>query len=250
LRSVTSITASGTSGAARYVFVPNPLFGAASGTLASTTWTMAAAWANIGGGSGFITTNAKELRITSFGIIVRSAMSATTAKGLVILSTDPAPIVGGTSTSGSMQATDSCLTTLAAGLETTWVSKPLGPTAHHFKPISSFTSTMSDFDWSSCVVEVSGSDITSAITMLTVEYVLNVEFTVATGNDTTAVAQLQRSPPPANNVALAAAAHSHSTRPSIIQGGIDKASAYLERQAKSSLDSILSEGMSLLFAAL
>jgi len=245
LRTVVTIGADSTTGCARETYIPNPLFPTNFATLAATTWTNTSTWRDPGG-TAFISGNAKEIRITSYGVIVRSSMTATTAKGLVILSTDPAPLVSGTYTKGSMQATESIVTTLAAGFEHTWVSKPMGPSAHLFRPIADFTNTMVNFDWTSCVVEVNGSDLTSGIPLLTVEIVMNVEFTVASGNTATAISQLQKTPPVPNRTAIAAAEHGTSQRPSFIKGGIDAASAYLEKSARSSLDSLLSEGMSAL----
>jgi len=244
-RTVVTVGADGTTGCARQTFVPNPLAQLNYATLVSTTWTNTAAWIDQGG-AAFISGNAKEFRITSFGVIIRSAMTATTAKGLVIMSTDPAPLVSGTYTKGSMQATESVVSTLAAGFEHAWVSKPMGASAHLFRPIADYTTTMSNFDWTSLVVEVNGSDITSAIGFLTAEIVMNVEFTVASGQTGTAIAQLQKTPPVPNRTAIAAAEHATSQRPSFIKGGIDVATAYLEKSARASLDTLMSEGMSAL----
>lgn len=243
-RSVLQITANGGSGAARYTFVPNPLF-QFNNAVQAAAWTNTAAWQDAGG-AAFISANAKEIRLTSFGVVIRSSMTATTAKGLVIMSTDPAPLVSGVYAIGSMQATESVVTTLAAGFEHSWVSKPMGASAHLFRPIADFTTTMSNFDWTSLIVEVMGSDTTVSIPFLTAEVVLNVEFTVASGATSTAIAQLQKTPPVPNRVAIAAAEHGTSQRPSFIQGGIDVATQYLEKSARASLDTLLSEGMSAL----
>lgn len=172
-------------------------------------------------------------------------MTATTAKGLVILSTDPNPTVATVYGVGNMKAPNSQVHTLAAGMEVAWVSKPLGASAHLFRPYDDFTLTMSNFDWESLVVEVVGGDTTNSIPYLTVEYVLNMEFTVRS-SVATSVAQLQRTPPVPNRVAVAGADKAHATRPSFIQGGIDAATSFLERQAKSVLDDILSDGLALL----
>lgn len=245
-RAVATLIAHTTSGACRYTFVPNPLYQYAGAVVTAGVWTNPAAWANMGG-ADFISTNAKELRITSYGVIIRSAMTATTAKGLVILSSDPAPAVSATYAQGSMANSESVVLTLAAGMEHSWVSKPMGQNAHLFQPISVYTSTMSNFDWTSLIVEVNGSDTGSNTPFLTAEVVINVEFTVAGGSNTTALSQLQKAPPPPNRAAIAAAEHSHATRPSFIAGGVDKASNFLERAATNALDSILEGGMALLF---
>jgi hypothetical protein len=248
IRALVQVLAAGTSGVARAVFAPNIGFGSLLFTYSVPTFTGAAAFVTTGG-DGFVTGNAKEIRITSFGCIVRSAMTATTAKGLCIVSVDPAPYAGQLATAGSMQALESQVITLAAGMEHTWVSKPMGDSAHLFKPASSFTSTATDFDWTSLVVEVMASDTTNNVPLLTVEYVLNCEFTVVTGgaSATTAIGMLQKAPPKPNRVAVAASQHAQATTSSFISGGISSATSFLENTAKSALDTIMSDGMALLF---
>jgi len=245
-RAVLTITANSTSGAARYTFVPNPFYQYTNAAVAAGTWTNSSNWLDIGG-AGFLA-NAREIRIVSYGVIIRSAMTATTAKGLLILSVDPNPTVAGTSTQGSMQYNEAQVYTMAAGFEHAWVSRPMGASAHLFRPTADFTTTMTNFDWTSLIVEVNGSDVTSAMPFLTAEVVMNVEFTTLSGNNSTAVAQLQKTPPLPNRVAMAASDHSIANRPSFIQGGIDAAGAAISKAAKSSLDAILADGMALLFA--
>ena len=234
-------------GRARWIFVPNVLSyyaGCSFTDTPSDKWTSSGSW-NSSGLDTFPTDNAREVRITSFGCIVRAAMTATTAKGLVIVSSDANPTLSTDYGAGNMKALDAQVHTLAAGMEVAWVSKPLGQTAHLFRPYTDFTTTMTNFDWTSLVVEVVGSDTTNPSTFLSVEYVMNLEFTVRSGI-AAGVGQLQRTPPVPNRAALAAADVSHSTRPSFIQGGIDAASSFLEKQAKSALDEILSSGLALL----
>lgn len=245
VRVVSTLTANSTTGAQRVVYLANPIYQVlTSQSLIANVWNMSDTYTNIGG-NAFVISNAKELRITSFGCIIRSAMSATNAKGLVILSSDLSPAPDSNHPQGSMDASESVVLTLAAGMEHAWVSKPHGTTAHLFRPLSDFTNTMTNFDWTSLVVEVNGSDPTSAIPFLTVEYVLNLEMTLASGQ-TAGNAQLQRAPPPPNRAAIAAAAHAHATRPSFIEGGITQATNFLEKKAADALDTILSEGLAFL----
>jgi len=246
IRAVATILAATTSGAARWTFGPNVGFPILKSTFANPTYTNDAAWVTAGG-DAFVTANAKEVRLTSFGVIVRSAMTATAAKGLVILNVDPAPVPSGTAVTGAMQGSESQIITLAAGMEHTWVSKPLGPSAHLFRPLTAYTSTATDMEWTSLAVEVTGSDTTNVIPFLTVEIVMNVEFTVVTGGATGGVGLLQKTPPVPNRVALAAQEHVHATTTSFIAGGISEATSFLEKTAKGALDTILSDGMALLF---
>lgn len=245
VRLVHTMTANFTHGAQRSVFLANPLYQILhSQSLTAGVWNMGDAFVSLGG-NAFISANAKELRINSFGCIVRSAMTATTAKGLVILSSEPSPNVDSNHPQGSMDSSESVVVTLAAGMEHAWVSKPLGPSAHMFRPVGDYTNTMTNFDWTSLVVEVSGSDTTSAIPFLTVEYVLNLEMTLSAG-DALGNAQLQRAPPALNRAVLAASAHSHASRPSFIEGGISAATSFLEKKASSALETILSDGLAFL----
>jgi hypothetical protein len=252
VRTFASIYADTTTGTCKFVFTPNPQFCQLNHSTSVANWASNSVLSDVGGG-GFITTNAKEIRLTSFGIVLRSAMTATTAKGLVILTVESQPVYSATFPKGSMYGTESSCTTLAAGTEITWVSKPQ-PSAHLFRPVAAFTSSMTDFDWLSLSVEIVGGDVTNNIQYMTAEIVMNIELTVANnpvvaGNTGSNLAMLTKTPPVPNRVALAAAEHAHVNRNSIVQGGIDKATSYLSKVAGESLDSILSEGMAL-FASL
>jgi hypothetical protein len=249
IRFAIQVPALSTNGAARYVFIPGVTYAYAAGTALAgspTTWTMAAAWTATGGPANPISTYGKEVRIVSFGIIIRSMMSATNAKGMVIVSTDSAPTVSQAPQQGSLQSAESQVITLAAGMEHAWISKPLSDSAHLFRPVSAFTSTMTDFDWSSLVVEVVGGDVTSAIPYLVAEYVCNVEFTMGTGDTTNGLATLQKPPAPANSVALAATKRVQASTSSFIQGGISSVAATVEKYAKDALTDVLSDGLALL----
>lgn len=247
IRFIQTVPCWSTTGQNRYIFTPNPAFCYAGSTSASAgaNFVVDAAYTATPQ-AAFVSTNAKEIRLTSFGAIVRSAMTATTAKGLCILSSDPAPVLSASIPPGSMQASESEVITMAAGFEHAWVSKPMGPSAHLFKPYSGFTSTLADLDWTSLVVEISSSDTTNGITALTVEVVMNVEITIAVGNSVSAVSQLTKTPVKPNRPALAAADVSHSNRPSFIQGGIAQATSYLEKAARSALDDVIADGLALL----
>lgn len=247
IRQLILINADGTTGTTRVALVPGVLYCSLGYTTVTNNWN-ASAFLN-GISQSFPSSFMKEARIVSFGCIVRSAMTATTAKGSVILSVDAQPTVGATQLGkSSLSGADTVVIPLAAGTEYAWVSKPLGPSAHLFRPASSFTSTMVDFDWSSLILEVVGGDLSSGINYCTVEYVCNIEMTMQAGDNATSggAAQLQRTPAPPNRVALAAADHVHNAAPSFIEGGITRATAALERWASNALDSVISDGLALL----
>jgi len=202
---------------------------------------MGANWVSFLTGSDFLT-NAKEIRIVSYGVVLRCPLSANNASGQVIVGTVAAPTVGESFVSGTMNMAEVQVHALAAGTELTWISRPLGPEAHLFKPYSGFTTTMSDFDWTSLSVDISGSytGVTDGPLMIA-EVCMNVEFTLNT--TTTGLGNLAKAAPAPNKMALAAADKIRSTTPSFIQGGIQTASSKIESLATSALDSVMSEGM-------
>jgi hypothetical protein len=236
----------------RQVYVPAiryAVHGSASAT--ATDWTMSATLGDLLG-ANFVASNAKEVRITSFGVIVRCPLSATAASGMLIISSYPNPTMSEVIGVQTLSNPETQMHSISAGMEISWRSKPLGPTAHIFRPASDYTTisagfgtTLTNFDWMSCCLEVVGGPVT-ALT-LSVEYVLNVEFTAGgTGGSTPALANLQRAPPKPNRTAVAAADHVHATVPSIIAGGIDYVGKKVEQYAMDALDSIMSDGLALL----
>jgi len=211
----------------------------------SGVWTNPANFSTIGG-DNFITTNAKELRVVSWGVVFRSTLSATNAQGQVIISVDPSPAPSGFYPIGNMMGNETEVITLAAGTEHAFIGKPVGGSGHLFRPLSDYSANMSNFDWTSVVFEVGGGATTSGLVYGTMEVVMNVEMTLSTQGGTSAAAQLQKIPPVPNNIAVHAAARVQSQAPSFIQGGITKVSNTLSRYAMNALDDVLSEGMMLL----
>lgn len=230
----------GGAGTAKHVLVPGVLFTHMAYGTTTSKWDGSGAWT--ANPQAFVASNMKEARIISFGVVIRSAQSATNAKGTVLLTVDPSPVatVSQQIPKGNMSGTDTIIVPLAAGMEHSWRSKPLGASAHLFKPASNFTSTMSDFDWTSLQVEVIGGDTTASTVYAYAEYVCNIEITLAV-NDSTGSAQLTRTPPQTNKLAMTAADVVHANAPSFIEGGITKAMAMAEKYASSALDSVLSD---------
>jgi len=252
IRQVIDVTNDTTTGTSRSVFVPaGGLFWGQGYSTVTGKWDMPGNWQ--AAGQTMLTNLAEEIRIVSFGVIFRCTASATNAKGIAIISVDPAPKQGAQQiVKGVMSGGECNIISIAAGTEYTFRSKPLGPLAHSFHPVSKFTNTMTDFDWTSCAFEVQGSDISGPVSVFSAEYVLNLEFTVraaAPSAGSTAsygMSQLQKPPPAPNSFAIKAADRVHATVPSLIEGGIAKVGNYLEKQAMSALDSVMSEGLALL----
>jgi hypothetical protein len=245
LRQLITLNGAGTTGTAKItVAAGNGKFTHLAYTTNAGNWDTAAALT--AAAQTFVTTNAREVRTVSFGCVVRSAMSATSAKGSVIMTVNSRPVVSATTLpKGNMSGSDVIVMPLAAGSEYTWRSKPQPMSGHAFRDVATITSTMTDFDWTSLDIEVVGGDTTDTIPMLTIEYVMNVEIVLSTG-DTVGLNQLQRPPAPPHRAALAAADVIHASAPSFIQGGITKATSMLEGFASKAMDTIMSEGMALL----
>jgi hypothetical protein len=244
---LTTVTTTTTTGKARVVVIPNPYFdtGVWVATAGSGNFTTLTAWtATPSAGTGILS-QAKELRIVSFGVIVRSVVSASNCKGEAILVTDAEPVIGDYP-NGTLVGLETVLVTLAPGMEHCWVSKPKSDQAHLMKLASIYTNTFADFDWTSFAVEIQGGDTTGATATVVLEIVMNVEFTLDAQNSTGGAVQLHRTPPVPDPHAINAVKRAQTQMSSFVQGGIDAAGAKLSTVASTALDDILSEGMAFL----
>jgi hypothetical protein len=240
LRSLNSITAFLTNGAVNNVFVANPYFtqqGVAS--YSAPTWTM-----NAGATGSLYNTTAlnvfKSLRVVSFGVIIRTTMTTATAKGTIIASTVQQIPFGGAITQGAMVSNEYEVMSLASGQTFTWVSKPIGPTAHEMLPKATWNSNVFQPQWTSLNIDVTGGDQTSGIEFMTAECVINIEGIV---DDTGSYGIFQRPAPQPNSIAVAAANKVQATTASFTHGVVETATTKMASAASSALDSILSEGM-------
>jgi hypothetical protein len=252
IRGLVSIVGWASSGATRFVFVPGVIFNYAGPSAAivgpPTGFTNGAAWVSVLGGTDIIH-SAKEVRIVSFGVVLRCPLSAVNASGQMIVATQPLPAVSESYISGTMNQSELQVHAIAAGTEVSWISKPQGPSAHLFRPLTQFTSTMTDFDWTSLSVDITGSYTGAAgATLMIAEYVMNVEFTL--NPTSTGMANLAKAPSAPNKVAVAAADTLRTQTPSFIQGGIQAVASKVEAYATSALDEIMSDGLAFLFTAL
>jgi len=232
-------------GAAMMTFVPGlGRYGSVSSTLAAGTWSANAAWSVLNG-SDFINTNAGEVRIVSFGCIFRSIASATNCQGVVNMFTIPNPLVSYQLPALSSNYPETRMMPMTSGMETSWISKPVGSKAHTFRPYSEATTTMTDFDWSSLVVEISGGPVSTTIGL--VEYVCNVELTLKTsGLSTTGLGGTVTKPRPANPVALQIQSKVHTSMDSFVTGGVSKIESAVKTAAADAFDAIGSFGLGLL----
>jgi hypothetical protein len=242
LRGIKTVNAFLTSGGTLMQFLANPVnpildpFSFAPYVLNTTSTPGPAA-------NSFYTSNAWEVRIVSWGVIIRSQMTASTAKGLMILTTINQPTYGPTTISpGLMTGAEVQTHSLAATTEIAWFSKPTGPGARLFRPQSAFTNSLTDLDWTCLQIEVSGADTTSGIALLTCEFCMNIEFTV--GNN--ALAQAQSPGTKSNPIALQAAKNVTTSVESFVQGGVDAIGNKISSVAMTALEDVMASGFALL----
>jgi hypothetical protein len=140
-------------------------YGVTAGTLAAGTWTLGATWSTLAG-SAFVATNAQEVRIVSWGVIWRSTAAMTACQGMVhcFSTTGLGPTL--TYPQLSQNTIEDQLIPLTAGMELSWISKPLGAKAHAFRPLSDFTTTSTDFDWTTFAIEIVGGAASTTVGFL------------------------------------------------------------------------------------
>jgi hypothetical protein len=204
-------------------------YGAVFGTLAAGTWTLAATWSTLAG-SAFVATNAQEVRIVSWGVIWRSTAAMTACQGMVHCFSTTG--LGPTQTYPqlSQNTLEDQLIPLTSGMELSWISKPLGAKAHAFRPLTDFTTTSSDFDWTTFAIEIVGG--APSITVGFLEVVVNVEVQF---NNTGIQSMGAIVPPskPSNPIATKIQAQAHSTMGSFIEGGVSKVEQAVTKKASS-----------------
>jgi hypothetical protein len=235
-------------------FVPGAgLFGYAIANDVAGVWNIPAAWtACPGGASTFLTANAAEVRLVSFGVRATVVSPATTCSGYVTFGTIPNPIVAGAYSKGNITYPEVTTKSIAPGTELMWYSKPTGADAHKFIPVAQLTTTMTDFNWTALSVEVTGS-ATANDKPLMFEVIMNVEFTFKTSSsvvDGSAGLAMFVKPAatPSNPVATTVQNAVHTAMPSFIEGTVGSASAKIEKFASDALDAALSGGWAALGA--
>ena len=218
-----------------------PLWGKYAYTKATYTnpngpWTLDAAWST-SAQSAFVAANAAEIRLLSGGAIFRNTASMTNCQGLLHSFVVTNLLTGGTMPFLSTNNVEDATTPMTSGLQVTLISKPVGNGAHNFVTNTGIGGTSSDFNWSILCFEVAGG-VTGTVVGV-IEYVFNIEFQLnqngvsATGLGPAVVGQR-----PANPVAIAAQSTVHSSIPSIIEGGLEKAGKKIEKAASSAVESL------------
>ena len=192
-----------------------------------------------------------KYRIVSFGAVVRCVASATNASGLITLGSAPAITQSSVITLGSELYSQVVIKAIQPGMEMSWISQPMGTSAHEFVSQSTGT-TVNAFDsWSSLIIEMTGCPASTP--MINVEWYLNIEFlpkpsTTSYNNSLTALA---RPNPPKVTSATDAASVARNSIGSFIEGGISQVEAVVAKHATNALENFLSdplESIAMLFA--
>jgi len=216
----------------------NGVFGTMAGITNGANWDTPAGM-TVFPGSAFIQTNAGEVRLVSMGARVMSTASATNSQGFVIMGTiNNPPYSQVAQPSAIVTYAEHSLRPLTAGFESVWISKPTGANAHDFRAVSTITTSSTDFDWSTLVVEIGQGPVSTNVLMI--EVICNVEFTISQATvATSGLAQLIPPSKPANRVALNAQAQVHSSMSSIMDTTVEKAGKFIESKAAGIVEDLL-----------
>jgi hypothetical protein len=226
------------SGSSCLIVTPGGIYGSAVCQVSGggANWAVPAAWTALPSSSSLDATNCREWRIVSWGLVFRTNTAATTCKGKVLISQVPNVNVSDTFVQSDLTAPEAQLHSLAPGTELTFIGKPAGPNAHLFRKFSDMTTTMNDFDWTTCKIEILGGETTASFVYGDVEVVVNLEFTPKTGHS---LASFAKPSPPAKPAALNVSRQIQNTIPSVLAGGISYVENYISNQASSMLDNLV-----------
>jgi hypothetical protein len=143
-------------------------------------FTLAATYSDVTAGSNFAT-YAKSYRVVSAGIIIRNVLPALTAQGYMIVSRlTNMPVVGASFAQGTTVGSDVATHPIVAGMEVPIIFNPTGMTARGFQ--TQQTNVLYNTGWDCIRIELVSVPVTpSAVTVIDVEFVFNVEFTLPDG---------------------------------------------------------------------
>lgn len=201
--------------------------------------------------NSLLATFGDKYRIVSFGCIIRCVASATTASGIITLGSAPAVGQSQTVTLGSELYSEVIIRAIQPGMEVSWISQPLGSSAHTFRSQSTGSTVIDDDSWSSLVIELTGCPASTS--MVNVEWFINVEFLPKpqSTNYNNPLTALAKPNPPKISAATDSSSVARGTLGSFIEGGISQVEAAVAKHAANALESFLSdplESVAMLFA--
>jgi hypothetical protein len=222
-----------------FLFTPAAPYGYLTATSITTQngiYTMGSAL-NQYSGFSVLSSSCSAYRVVSFGLVIRVVSNVTNTQGALTISTIGMNRTINWSGATTIQAIspdyqEQEIVPLATGMEYTWISKPLGTTAHQPDSLSATNTSTVTFpgscpQWTQCVVEVSGG---VAATALEVEYFLNVEAQVSPQN---ALQHFCPATAPPNPIATNLRAKVHASTSSTLSGGIQAAENWFTSKLSS-----------------
>jgi hypothetical protein len=190
-------------------------------------------------GSSYFASYADTYRITSWGIVIRNLLPASTASGFVTISKfNDVPTVSSTMVAGDAYGSDVTSYPLCAGFQVTVIGKPLGGTARNFG-LQNTNSTELKNGWDVIKVEVIGASASASV--IDIEYVYNVEFTLATAN--IGLHQFTKPDAPHATHTIAASSKVINSMSTIVEGGIEQAGEHFLKLASNAVEDIFSTGL-------
>jgi len=237
---------SSASGNGAAVFAPAAPFGLlVSASSTASTVTLAAGYSvYTGSATSMLATYGQEYRIVSMGVIARCVASATNASGVITLGTTGNVPVSTVITLGQEYYDELVMKAIQPGMEMSWIAVPKGPGARNFIPLST-TSDVSN-DWSNLTIELSGCPV--SISMVMVEWFVNVEFTIKPQQ---AISSIARPNPAKSSAAESAVSKVHTNLGSFIEGGVKQVETTIANHASAALSSLMDdplESIAALFA--
>lgn len=214
-------------------FQPAAPYGYIIGNSGNVTQVFPAAYESYSA-SSMVATYATKYRIVSFGVIVRCVAAATDAAGLVTLGTaGKAQAPSGSLVTGNEKYNEVVIKAIQPGMEYSWISKPIGPTAREFVSVS--TSTSVTETWTSLYIEVTGAKFSTNV--INVEWFLNIEYQVGPAS---AVAVLAK-PGPVSNVASHVSTKAVTHMGSFIEGGVAAVEEAVTSTVKKAISSVMDD---------
>jgi hypothetical protein len=232
----TGTTANGAQGRSVFVFGGQlPYAYNFSATIAGgppAVYTWSAAYLDATTGTSF-TSYAAKYRIVSWGIVLRSIVNATVAAGYITVRRyNDMPAVATTIAPGSMSGTEVKTFPLTAGMQVCVSGEKMGVDADRFQTVN--TTTTENPGWGCIVVEQVGTATTDSATPMTVEVYYNVELTIK--EDQPGLNQFLPPATPKNVAAITGQTKVANKVSTIIEGGVQTATKYIEDAAAEVID--------------
>jgi hypothetical protein len=224
------------------VFNPHATYGIlAPATFAGSTWTMSATMTQYNN-VGLLTTYAQTFRIVSFGVIARCISAVTNSSGYLVMGTSAPVGVSSAILSNSSQYLDQVEVPIFAGMEHSWIAKPMGLESRVFQGMNgSSDATLNNFN--AVTIEMVSGTIGATPTVIDFEYFMNLEFQLAASSG---LAQLAPKDPGKNPVSTTALSGVQEKVGSFITGGVSSVESAVSKAAAQMVTDVIDGGLSFL----